>query len=62
LAGAPYFPVIVDRLFENVSKHGIRQWPNRQARALATFADRPEVRHRLLSAFILMKKICAILR
>ena len=48
LEGAPYSPVIIDRLFENVSKHGIRQWPNRQARALASFADLPEVRSRIM--------------
>lgn len=40
LCGAPYFPVIIDRLFENIATYGIRQWPNRQSRALASFANR----------------------
>lgn len=51
LQGAPYFPVIVDRLFENVATHGIRQWPNRQSRTLASFAYVPEVRLRLMNCF-----------
>jgi hypothetical protein len=51
LEGAPYFPVVVDRLFENVATYGIRQWPNRQSRALASFASVPEVRKRLLNSF-----------
>jgi len=51
LEGAPYFPSVVDRLFENITTYGIRQWPNRQARALASFADKPEVRRQLLNCF-----------
>lgn len=51
LRGAPYFPVIVDRIFENIAIYGIRQWPNRQSRALASFANVPEVRLRLMNAF-----------
>jgi hypothetical protein len=51
LQGAPYFPVIIDRLFENVATHGICQWPNRQSRTLASFAYVPEVRLRLMNCF-----------
>jgi hypothetical protein len=51
LDGSPYFPAVVDRLFENITTYGIHQWPNRQAHALASFADKPEVRHRLLNCF-----------
>lgn len=51
LRGAPYFPIIVDRIFENVATYGIRQWPNRQSHALASFANVPEVRLRLMDAF-----------
>lgn len=51
LRGAPYFPVIVHRIFENIATHGIRQWPNRQSHALASFANVPEVRLRLMNAF-----------
>ena len=51
LRGAPYFPVIVDRIFENIATYGIRQWPNRQSRALASFANVPEVRLRVMNAF-----------
>lgn len=51
LDGATYFPVIIERLFENVSTYGIRQWPNRQSSALASFAHIPEVRLRLMNCF-----------
>lgn len=51
LRGAPYFPVIIDRIFENIATYGIRQWPNRQSHALASFANVPEVRLRLMNAF-----------
>jgi len=51
LQGAPYFPVIIDRLIENVATHGIRQWPNRQSRALASFVYVAEVRLRLMNCF-----------
>lgn len=51
LEATPYCPVVIDRLFENVATHGIRQWPNRQSRALASFTYVAEVRERVLKAF-----------
>jgi hypothetical protein len=51
LRGAPYFPVIINRLIENVATHGIRRWPNRQSRDLASFAQIPEARFRLMNCF-----------
>lgn len=51
LQGTPYFPVTVDRLLENISEHGFRQFPNQQARTLASFAHIPEVRQRLMNCF-----------
>ncbi len=51
LEGAHYFPVVVERLFENITTHGVRQWPHRQSRALASFVEVREVRERLMSCF-----------
>ena len=51
LNGAPYFPIIIDRLFENVANYSIRRWPNQQSRTLASFAHIPEVRLRLMNCF-----------
>jgi len=48
LDGTAYYPSVVDRLFEDVATRGMRQWPNRQAGALASFSEVPEVRQRLL--------------
>lgn len=49
LEGTAFSAKVVNKLFEGIANQGIREWPNRKARALASFADVPEVRERLLT-------------
>jgi hypothetical protein len=48
LHSTPYYPFVVERIFESVLTQGVNDWPYRHARTLASFSHVREVRQRLL--------------